>query len=105
MKNDANTAKVAKYLTEDATFGGVWAKTGTMLSPHKSFDASNYPNQTLKDIAKILASATVFRFDGSDSMPAKVGAGSFWNDMVKWQSGQQDRATTLKNIDASWPAS
>ena len=38
-------------------------------------------------------------------MPAKVGAGSFWTDMVKWQSGQQDRATTLKNIDASWPAS
>jgi len=105
MKNDANTAKIAKYLTEDATFGSAWAKTGTMLSPHKSFDASNYPNQTLKDIAKILASATVFRFDGSDSMPAKVGAGSFWNDMVKWQSGQQDRATTLKNIDASWPAS
>ncbi len=105
MKNDANTAKIAKYLTEDATFGAAWAKTGTMLSPHKAFDAANYPNQTIKDIAKILANASVFRFDGSDSMPAKVGAGTFWTDMVKWQSGQQDRATTLKNIDASWPAS
>jgi alpha-glucoside transport system substrate-binding protein len=105
MKNDAATKAVAKYLTEDATFGAEWAKTGTMMSPHKSFNAANYPNQTIKDIAKILSSASVFRFDGSDSMPAKVGAGSFWTDMVKWQSGQQDRATTLKNIDASWPAS
>ncbi len=105
MKNDAATKAVAKYLTEESTFGAEWAKTGTMLSPHKAFDAANYPNQTLKDIAKILSSASVFRFDGSDSMPAKVGSGSFWTDMVKWQSGQQDRATTLKNIDASWPAS
>ncbi len=105
MKNDANTAKVAKYLTEDPTFGGAWAKTGTMLSPHKSFDATNYPNQTLKDIAKILSGASVFRFDGSDSMPAAVGSGTFWKEMVKAQSGQEDLGTARKNIDASWPAS
>ena len=105
MKSDAATKAVAKYLTEDSTFGGPWAKTGTMLSPHKDFDVSNYPSQTLKDIATILQKATVFRFDGSDSMPAKVGAGTFWTEMVKWQSGQEDRATALTNIDNSWPAS
>ncbi len=105
MKNDAATTAVAKYLTEDATFGGEWAKTGTMLSPHKAFDVNNYPSQTLKDIATILQGATVFRFDGSDSMPAAVGAGTFWKELVKAQSGQEDLATARKNIDASWPAS
>ena len=43
------------------------------------------------------------RFDGSDLMPAKVGAGTFWTEPVKWISGQQDLDTTLNNIDASFP--
>lgn len=104
-KNDTNVTKVMKYLAEDPTFGGPSAKTGAFLSPHKDFDASNYPNQTLKDIAEIAAKATIFRFDGSDQMPGKVGAGSFWKGMVAWTSDQQDDATTLKNIDDSWPPS
>ncbi len=104
MKSNDATTKVAKFLTEDDSFGAEWAKTGTMLSPHKGFDAANYPNQTGKHVAKILANASVFRFDGSDSMPASVGAGTFWTEMVKAQSGQQDLATARQNIDASWPA-
>ena len=36
-------------------------------------------------------------------MPGKVGAGSFWKGMVAFTSGQQDEATTLKQIDDSWP--
>ena len=47
--------------------------------------------------------AKAARFDGSDSMPAKVGAGTFWTEPVKWLSGQQDLDTTLNNIDASFP--
>ena len=43
------------------------------------------------------------RFDGSDLMPAKVGAGTFWTEPVKWLSGQQDLDTTLNNIDDSFP--
>ena len=30
----------------------------------------------------------VFRFDGSDLMPAAVGAGSFWKEMTAWITGQ-----------------
>ena len=36
-------------------------------------------------------------------MPGEVGAGTFWQDMTAWISGQQDLDTTLTNIDASWP--
>ena len=52
-----------------------------------------------------LPSSTAFLFDGSDQMPGEVGAGTFWQDMTAWISGQQDLDTTLTNIDASWPAS
>ncbi|MEP7370300.1 MAG: ABC transporter substrate-binding protein [Dermatophilaceae bacterium] len=103
--NDANVTKVMKYISEDPTFGGPWAKTGGFLSPHKDFDSSKYPNKTLRDIAAIAAKATVFRFDGSDQMPGKVGSGSFWKGMVAWTADQQDEATTVKNIDSSWPSS
>jgi alpha-glucoside transport system substrate-binding protein len=43
-----------------------------------------------------------FRFDGSDAMPASVGAGTFWTQMTQWVLGQTDKAT-LDKIEASWP--
>ena len=43
-----------------------------------------------------------FRFDGSDAMPASVGAGTFWTQMTKWILGQSDKVT-LDKIEASWP--
>jgi len=54
-------------------------------------------------IAKVLADATTFRFDGSDLMPGEVGSGSFWKGMTDWVSGAADLDTVLKEIDASWP--
>ena len=104
-KGDTNVIKVLKELTEDPTFGGVWAGPSDrgFLSPHKDFDVSKYGNETVRSIAKIAYTASGIRFDGSDSMPAKVGAGSFWKGMVAFTSGQQDEATTLKALDDSWP--
>ena len=106
-KGDSNVNKVLKAITEDPTFGAVWAGPSDrgFLSPHKDFDVSKYGNETTRSIAKIAYTATGIRFDGSDSMPAKVGAGSFWKAMVAYTSGQQDLATTLKQIDDSWPTS
>ena len=103
--NDAATAKVVKYIAEDPTFGGPYAASGQFISPNKGFDSANYPNQTTKDVAELAKAASVFRFDGSDLMPGKVGSGSFWTGMVEWTSGQKDRAAVLAEIDASWPAS
>jgi len=105
-KGDANVTKVLKELTEDPTFGAPWAGPSDrgFLSPHKDFDVTKYGNEITKSIAKIAYTASGIRFDGSDSMPAKVGAGSFWKGMVAFTSGQQDEAATLKQIDDSWPA-
>jgi alpha-glucoside transport system substrate-binding protein len=46
--------------------------------------------------------SATFRFDGSDAMPASVGAGTFWTQMTQWILGQSDKAT-LDKIEASWP--
>jgi alpha-glucoside transport system substrate-binding protein len=101
--DDDDVKKVMEYLTSDQ-FGGAWAQAGGWLSPHKTFDASQYADETTRTIAQSAADADVFRFDGSDLMPADVGSGSFWTGMVDWISGQSSE-DTLKAIDESWPSS
>lgn len=99
---DKDVVEVLKYITSDR-FGAAWAKTGGWLSPHKSFDAAQYPDQITRTIAENAAAADVFRFDGSDLMPGAVGSGSFWKGMVAWISGQKTLDDVLNEIEKSWP--
>ncbi|MGO2741802.1 MAG: carbohydrate ABC transporter substrate-binding protein, partial [Cellulosimicrobium funkei] len=46
-----------------------------------------------------------FRFDGSDMMPAAVGAGSFWSEMTEWIASDKSDQAVLDAIEASWPTS
>lgn len=101
--NDANVKKVMNFLVNDATFGVEMAKAGAALSPHKSFDAANYPNDLTREVVKLAQAATVFRFDGSDLMPGAVGAKSFWTGMVDYTSGNKSLDEVLVAIDKSWP--
>lgn len=102
FNNDANTLKLRNFIASKEN-GVEQAKAGA-FSPHKTADVTLLPNKTLQTIAtEVLYKASAARFDGSDLMPAKVGAGSFWREPVKWISGQQDLDTTLTNIDDSFP--
>ena len=99
--NDDEAIEVMKFLTSDK-FGAEWAQAGGWLSPHRTFDASNYPNQTTKDIAEQATEASEVVFDGSDVMPKEVGSGTFWTGMVDWIQGKSSQETTA-DIEASWP--
>ena len=99
--NDEDAIEVMKFLTSDK-FGAEWAQAGGWLSPHKTFDPANYPNQTTKDIAAAANDAPAVVFDGSDVMPKEVGSGTFWTGMVEWIQGASSQATAAK-IEASWP--
>lgn len=100
--NDPDAQKVMEFLGSKE-FGTPWAKAGGWLSPHKTFDASAYPDDTTRAIAKMATSATVFRFDGSDLMPKEVGSGTFWTGMVNWLNGTQSSKAALDAIEAGWP--
>ncbi len=100
--NDDEAIEVMEFLTSDQ-FGAEWAQAGGWLSPHRSFDASNYPNQTTKDIAEQATNASAVVFDGSDVMPKEVGSGTFWTGMVEWIQGKSSADTTA-DIESSWPA-
>ena len=101
--NDDDAIKVMEFLTSDK-FGVQWAQAGGWLSPHTTFDQSNYPDDTTRKSAELAYNADVFRYDASDAMPKEVGSGTFWTEMVKWAQGESSEEAT-KNIEDSWPAS
>jgi alpha-glucoside transport system substrate-binding protein len=101
FSNDDATKKVLAFITSDKFNGGT--KDGSYISPHKTFDMSQYPDETTRKVAALAYGATVFRFDGSDQMPGAVGAGSFWKGMAAWVSGQKQLDAVLNDIEASWP--
>jgi len=102
--NDKDAIEVMKFLTSDK-FGAEWAKAGGWLSPHATFDASNYPDETTRKMAKLAADADIFRYDASDVMPKEVGSGSFWTGMVDWLDGSATSKQAATDIEESWPAS
>jgi alpha-glucoside transport system substrate-binding protein len=48
---------------------------------------------------------TEFRFDGSDLMPAAVGAGTLWTAMTDWIALGTDSKKVLTTVENSWPNS
>ncbi len=62
---------------------------------------SAYPNDTLRKAAQALKEADTARFDGSDSMNAAVGSGSFWSGVVDYVSGDKTLDSVLESIEKS----
>jgi alpha-glucoside transport system substrate-binding protein len=105
LLNDNKSSQAVMKLMAATDLGSEAAKSGAYISPHKDFDVNQYPNTIVKGAAQVAYKSTAFLFDGSDVMPAQVGAGSFWKQMVAWISDETDLDTALKNIDESWPTS
>jgi alpha-glucoside transport system substrate-binding protein len=105
MLDDSASTKSVMKLLAATDIGNEAAAGSSFISPHKDFDATKYPNDLTRQVAKVAYDSTEFLFDGSDQMPGEVGAGTFWKDMTAWISGQEDLDTALKNIDGSWPSS
>ena len=72
------------------------------LSPNINADTALYQplEQSFLDI---LFTAEVVRFDGSDLMPAAVGAGTFWTEATSAVNGDATVEEALQTIEDSWP--
>jgi len=98
------TETVIKLLAQ-AQIGDDAAPTSSFISPYKNFDASLYPNNTTRAVVKLMTTSTAFLFGAGDAMPAAVGSGAFWSQMVAWIGNQTSIANALSTIDQAWPAS
>jgi len=79
----------------------LWMAQTGFLTPLKTVDVELYGDPTLKKMGEILLDATTFRFDGSDLMPAGVGAGTFWTGMVDFAGGKPAQQVA-DEIQKSW---
>lgn len=95
-------AAVQLYLTS-ADWNNKKAALGGWFSAHLGLDTANVADPVNKVAVEILQNATLFRFDGSDVMPAAVGAGSFWTEMTAWVAEDKSDKAVLDAIYATWP--
>jgi len=103
----ADRPEVKAFLTYMST--DTWANVksklgGTVVSANKGLKIDECKCTGVDKLAlQILQDPnSVFRFDGSDLMPAAVGSNSFWKQITAWVTGQSTQQT-LDNIEASWP--
>jgi alpha-glucoside transport system substrate-binding protein len=81
----------------------VWMAQSGFLTPYKNVNPEAYSNEPTKKMGGILTQATTFRFDGSDLMPGKIGAGAFWTGMVDYAGGKP-AADVAADIQKAWDA-
>lgn len=70
-ENPAAEALIRFLASPDAA--EVWAPRGGYTSPNQGVDASLYPSEVLRNSARSLQNAEVFRFDMSDLQPSAFG--------------------------------
>ena len=97
MFNDTPQAKalIAYLVTPEAQ--QIWVDRGGALSANNK--VTKYPDDVSQRSADIIAKATTFRFDGSDSMPAAMSAG-FQTAIVDFTKDQSKLDSILSNLDS-----
>ncbi len=92
-----------EWSNEKAKAGSALGQSG-WVSANTGLDPANLASPIDRLTAEILQDQNnTFRFDGSDLMPAAVGAATFWRGMTDWITGQSTSAS-LDFIEQSWPA-
>ncbi|MFD9903526.1 ABC transporter substrate-binding protein [Streptomyces sp. NPDC059063] len=87
-----------------ADFATARMKNGPFVSANKGVNPDDASNPIDKLSIQLLQDPTTqFRFDGSDLMPAAVGAGTFWRGAVDWIGGKGTKAVA-DSIERSWPS-
>ena len=81
----------------------IWMAQSGLLTPLKTANVEAYANDALKKQGEILVNASTFRFDGSDLMPGKIGAGAFWTGMIDLVGGKPAEQVAAE-IQKSWDA-
>jgi alpha-glucoside transport system substrate-binding protein len=103
ITKDSKAARAFMEFLQSPIAHEVWMAQSGFLTPHKGANVEAYANETLRKQGEILLDATTFRFDGSDLMPGKIGAGAFWTGMVDY-SGGKSAQEVADGIQNTWEA-
>ncbi len=76
----------------------IWVRRGGALSPNRRVGLSAYPDELSRGAARILTSAAVVRFDGSDLMPEAVNS-AFWKGTLDYVQNPAQLDSILRRIE------
>jgi alpha-glucoside transport system substrate-binding protein len=92
MLEDSEAARAVLSESMSARFQVAFAQPNNNVAPNNNvvINEENYPSPLARTAAESLeAEDAIFRFDGSDQMPAAVGAGSFWSAILEVVQGAE----------------
>lgn len=99
FKDNVESRQFIKYLASSKA-QETWIKKTGKLGVNKKMELSIYEDPITAKAARILREAKIFRFDGSDLMPAAVGSGAFWKGVLDYINGE-DLGKVLRRIEES----
>lgn len=99
MRNTDAVQKLVKYLAT-ASAQAIWVKRGGFTSVNKSVDLSAYPDSVAQASAKMLTSASTFRFGADDLMPPAV-EDAFWKATLSYISNPGQLDSILSDMEAT----
>lgn len=101
ITNDSKGARAFMEFIRTPIAHEIWMAQKSFLTAHKGVNIDLYSSESAKKQGEILRYSTTFRFDGSDLMPGKIGAGSFWTGMVDYAGGKDAKAVAT-DIQTNW---
>ena len=101
MTKDTPAARVFFDFLKTPIAHELWMAQSSFLTPYKAANKETYANAPMAKQGEILLNATTFRFDGSDLMPGKIGAGAFWTGMVDFTGGKSS-ADVAAGVQKVW---
>lgn len=99
LRNNSAVKKLVQYLAT-AQAQEIWVKRGGFTSVNKSLDLAAYPDSVTQASAKMLTSASTFRFGAGDLMPPAVQQ-SFWKGMLTFIGDQGQLDSVLSTIEGT----
>jgi alpha-glucoside transport system substrate-binding protein len=97
LKDTPQARALIKYLTTPEA-QAIWVKRGGKLSPNKSFDPANYPDDITRQVATVMTTAKIFDFDAGDLMPTAMFH-AYWAAVLKFVANQNNLDAILQNLD------
>ena len=97
LKDTSQARALIKYLTTPEA-QAIWVKRGGKLSPNKSFDLANYPDDITRQVAQVMTGAKIFAFDAGDLMPTDM-KNAYWKAVLDFVSDQSKLDSILANLD------
>lgn len=101
ITKDSPAAEAFIHFLETPIAHEIWMAQTGFLTPFKEVNTAVYRDPIQKKEDDILLNATTYRFDASDLMPGKIGAGAFWKAMVNFVGGESPEAAG-QEVQKAW---